>query len=462
LSFDPHKNFAYSTVATAPSPAASGTSLTLHTGDGALFPDPATSGAFNLTVWPTGVAPLVGNAEIVRCTARAGDVLTIARTQEGTSARTVVVGDQIALTITAKLLADIEAASTNPDPSVILVDVATGVAATDSAAIQAAIDACPSGGVVQLQTANGTPYRLGSTGLTIDHPLTLRGHGGADALWANFGTLITFDSATGVAIEQSCHGVKYENFALQNVHATAPTAGAGIRTVTGGGNSTHYGPNLSVRGFYYCVDHQAGGEWFMDHSVFLYDFVYCGLRMQNVDNVDSGDSWVSGQFVAGPTNNATACIQWLTGGGTKIIGAKCNTRGGKTCTVGVSMELQDGATTGDFQLIGCSIENSNWGFLLEHAGPSNTGVFDNLIIQGCEFLCIGGSGTHAIAVAAAVVSKVSQVNIGGNVIKSSSALQAGVRFVKIDNATHGPNVFKTNSGYSDGGSNTNITSVGAG
>lgn len=101
---DAHNNFAYSLVATAPVPAASGTSLVVTAGQGALFPTPP----FNVTVWPTGTMPLSTNAEIVRVTVRVGDTFTIVRTQESTSARTIVVGDQIAETITAKTLTDVE------------------------------------------------------------------------------------------------------------------------------------------------------------------------------------------------------------------------------------------------------------------------------------------------------------------------------------------------------------------
>ena len=101
---DVHKNFAYGTVATAPSPATSGTSLVVTAGQGALFPTPP----FNATVWPTAVQPLSTNAEIIRVTGIATDTLTIVRAQEGSSARTVVIGDQIAATITNKSLTDIE------------------------------------------------------------------------------------------------------------------------------------------------------------------------------------------------------------------------------------------------------------------------------------------------------------------------------------------------------------------
>lgn len=102
---DAHKNFAYSTVATAPSPATSGTSLVVAAGQGALFPTPP----FNVTIWPVSTQPISTNAEIVRVSAIVTDTLTIARAQENTSARTVVVGDQIAATITAKALTDVEA-----------------------------------------------------------------------------------------------------------------------------------------------------------------------------------------------------------------------------------------------------------------------------------------------------------------------------------------------------------------
>jgi hypothetical protein len=102
---DAHKNFAYSTVATAPSPAASGTSLVVAAGQGALFP----TVPFNATIWPAGAQPTSATAEIVRVTWISTDTLTFARAQESTSARIVVVGDQIAATITQKTLTDIEA-----------------------------------------------------------------------------------------------------------------------------------------------------------------------------------------------------------------------------------------------------------------------------------------------------------------------------------------------------------------
>ncbi len=101
---DAHENFAYSTVATAPVPPDSGASLTVAAGDGVLFP----ATPFNATVWPASVMPLATNAEIVRVTDVTGDVLTITRAQESTTAKNIAIGWQIANTITKKVLKDIE------------------------------------------------------------------------------------------------------------------------------------------------------------------------------------------------------------------------------------------------------------------------------------------------------------------------------------------------------------------
>lgn len=101
---DAHKNLAVSAVATAPSPATSGTSLVLTAGHGSRFP----TAPFNATIWPTGAVPDPTNAEIVRVTAVSTDTLTITRAQESTTARTVVVGDLIAATATVKTFTDLE------------------------------------------------------------------------------------------------------------------------------------------------------------------------------------------------------------------------------------------------------------------------------------------------------------------------------------------------------------------
>ncbi len=110
MSFDAHANFASTTVATAPSPATSGTSLVVAAGTGALLPTPP----FNMTVSPASANPTAANAEIIRVTVVSTDTLTITRAQEGTSARTIIVGDQIANTVTAQTLTDVQGQAVAP------------------------------------------------------------------------------------------------------------------------------------------------------------------------------------------------------------------------------------------------------------------------------------------------------------------------------------------------------------
>ena len=97
---DALKNFAYSLVATAPSPATSGTSLVVTAGQGSYFPVTP----FDATIWPSGAQPINTNAEIVRVTNVSTDTFTITRAQYGTSAQTITAGFQIAQTVDANLL----------------------------------------------------------------------------------------------------------------------------------------------------------------------------------------------------------------------------------------------------------------------------------------------------------------------------------------------------------------------
>ena len=73
------------------------TSLTVTTGTGSLFPNPTPADYFLITLIGISGSPL----EIVKCTARSGDTMTIVRAQEGTTASAFNGGDQVQLRITA-------------------------------------------------------------------------------------------------------------------------------------------------------------------------------------------------------------------------------------------------------------------------------------------------------------------------------------------------------------------------
>ena len=115
MTMDPHVNFAVSLVATAPSPANSGTSLVVTAGEGTRFPDPASVGPYNIVIHPPAELPTPVNAEVCRVTAKSTDTLTITRAQESSVARSVLVGDLVYAAITAKTLQDAERLFPIPD-----------------------------------------------------------------------------------------------------------------------------------------------------------------------------------------------------------------------------------------------------------------------------------------------------------------------------------------------------------
>lgn len=78
------------------------TSLTVLSATGGLFPSPTGSNYFYLTLQNTAGTVI----EIVKCTARSGDTLTIVRGQEGTTASAFSSGDVVELRLTAKGIAD--------------------------------------------------------------------------------------------------------------------------------------------------------------------------------------------------------------------------------------------------------------------------------------------------------------------------------------------------------------------
>lgn len=70
----------------------SATSVTLNSGQGALFPNPGVGEYFYATLVDASY-----NVEIVKCTARSTDTLTIVRAQDGTTARAYIAGDRLEL-----------------------------------------------------------------------------------------------------------------------------------------------------------------------------------------------------------------------------------------------------------------------------------------------------------------------------------------------------------------------------
>lgn len=87
LLLDKAPNFAFGVVANAPSPATSGTTLILEAGQGANFAYP-----MDVVVCPSNTRPTNSNAEIVRITNIVGNTLTITRSQQLTTEKSIAQG----------------------------------------------------------------------------------------------------------------------------------------------------------------------------------------------------------------------------------------------------------------------------------------------------------------------------------------------------------------------------------
>ncbi len=82
------KDFATADIITPPSPASSGTSLVVDSGQGARLP----AVPFLAVAHPASEAPTLDNAEKIRVTAKSTDTLTIVRAQGDTTAKNIAAG----------------------------------------------------------------------------------------------------------------------------------------------------------------------------------------------------------------------------------------------------------------------------------------------------------------------------------------------------------------------------------
>lgn len=212
MAFDAHANLALAPVLVPPSPALSGTSLIIAGGYAALFP----SVPFNCSVYPGGVTPTAANAEIVRVTNIVGDVFTITRAQEGTTAKAIASGWSIANTITVKVITDIENAISSGGSGILSVSAGT-LAITNSEVI--------------FSNSNGVSFGASSNVITASFS---GGGGGGAAISAgansqNTGT-VQFSNSNGVTFGLSNNGVmtaSHDGITSQSVQPVAASASNG-------------------------------------------------------------------------------------------------------------------------------------------------------------------------------------------------------------------------------------------
>lgn len=236
--------FANNASTTLAAPISSGaTSATLATGTGSEFPNPS-GGQYYLTTFIT--ATTGANREIVKVTARAGDVITIVRAQEGTSPQAWSAGDRAANLLTVGSIALLQSGFP------IATQIATGSASYTGSASGNYVIVNASGATVQTLPAasadSGMPIGfLALSACTI----TIPGGGGNFKGAALSGTSVSL--AVGEFLCVQSDGSNWNVFSgsvntlLGGAAALQTWVAANFLALTGG---TLTGPgNLTVQGF---------------------------------------------------------------------------------------------------------------------------------------------------------------------------------------------------------------------
>ena len=96
-------NFAQTTIADTGGISAGATTVNVNTGDGSLFPSLSGSDYFYLVLTDAS-----NNREVVKCTARSTDALTIVRAQDGSSARAFPNGSTVELAMVSVAMEEIQ------------------------------------------------------------------------------------------------------------------------------------------------------------------------------------------------------------------------------------------------------------------------------------------------------------------------------------------------------------------
>lgn len=291
----------------------------------------------------------------------------------------------------------------------------------DTTAIQSALAAIPStGGVLYFPAGR---YKYTGTTLTLDRQITVEGDGGGmhetDNVFTSVGiSTIECTSSTVPLFTVTANGCAFTDIELYNSGGTTPSAGAGI-VVTSGGDRTNY-HNLTINGFYTCIDVQSGScqNW---HNCFFVAPVLYGLRISFASNPDVGDHAISNCWIyGGRSRAATSAIRIESGGGTKITNSKINAASSSHWVNGIDLAVATGVTTSDLLVSNCSIENYS-GFGIKGTSGSPTSIYYNIVIAGNQLASYDGGSAYAINLSPTTAGDFKGVSIVGNVGNSSGS-----------------------------------------
>jgi hypothetical protein len=303
----------------------------------------------------------------------------------------------------------------------------------DTAALQAAINATPAGGVLWLRPGS---YSVPAGGLTCDHPIRIFGHGSSDIGISTMvsGTEVVCGSATAdlITFTGASGASAFHDFTLRNSSSTTPTAGSAMRfttTTTGGpgpGDVTTL-RDCSFVGFYDNVVFEQGRYQNFTGCKFL-DQVRYGVVLKSTV-YDWGDQIFTGNLFCAITTTriAVAAVYWESGGGLKFHGNKTNGNQNnlaQSIQSAILMNAADGGSTSDLIVTGNSLEGLNsHPIVLAQKGPTKNSHFSNVVVTGNQALVVGSG--YLVYCNATGVSAYNQIVISGNMQSGGNGIFSG-------------------------------------
>lgn len=268
----------------------------------------------------------------------------------------------------------------------------TGVAATDTAAIQAAHDALPNtGGEIRLQAG---VYFLTAAGVTITKTVRLVGTGPSSLSWSGpggengSGTMLYSDAINAVGITISADSCVIEDIGLfNNYKATGTvTSGSGLRFTEASNVNVN---RVLICAYYDNIRIDAGAYYNITNCQIWAPFRY-GLWIKNADGADSGDMVVSGcKFTTvGAIAAPVAGLRWESGAGLRLTDCKFNGNPAGNYKYITQLDLAWDASmgdAGDMFVQNNSFENSSSYGIRMYTGTAGASIMNYAQIQGNEF-----------------------------------------------------------------------------
>ncbi len=412
-------NDAKTTLAASISSAA--TSLTVASGSGSLFPSPTGGDIFALTLKDAASG---ATTEIMHCTARSGDLLTVVRGQEGTTALNWAAGDFAGLLVTA----DIMAAALDGGGTQLAWAVVGGFTDADVAAAVAVINASSNGGVIYFPPGVWTNL---PGGYVFTKPVTVIGCGCADSKMAHAVTTIQCSSPTASLFEFDADPWQARNIHLLNTASTTPTAGSAIFSPVGDG---HHIDSVTTQGFYnnWQVDNAYSPYW--SNSITSGAVNYLAY-LRNVALPDGGDQGIVNVSFFADVRDSVSALRWESGGGLRLTNCKFNSSaGGHKFATAIDVQMASGVSTVDLLVSNSSIENFTTSGIKIRGSAG--GQINDILVNGVQF---GNYGTTSRPIDIdATGGNVNRVMINGAMFIAPSSTVEPISITDVNHVVIGP------------------------